>query len=515
MSTSIAVNENDNVVISDVPLTWHSIVDVANGAFLSLEEKAWDRVRNARKIIEQIVHRKERAYGITTGLGALCDTLLTPSELTTLSTNALKSHACGVGAPLAPELVRAILVAQINNFAHGHSGVSPEVVSRLIEFLNSRITPVMPADGSVGYLTHMAHAALPVIGLGDVMFEGVRISGEELQARFGLDPVCLAAKDGLSLINGTPCSVGMMCVALERAERLLKWADIIAAMSFEALRGQLDAFSPEALAAKPFPGIQKVGQNLRRMLQDSVNLSNSKGVRTQDALSIRSIPQIHGASRDQFAHVEYQVNLELASATDNPLVFGHANDYRVISQANPHGQNMAMAADTLSVAVAELAGVAERRVDRLVNPLTSGLPPFLLKQSGVNSGLMIVQYVAASLVSENKVLAIPRVIDNYVTSGLQEDHLSMSTPAALRVGKILDNAETVLAIEYLVASQALSFFSPAEIGTGSRIALEILREDIRPYTEDRVVSIDIEKTLAIIRKPANLTQIETTLRQTL
>ncbi|KUY72507.1 histidine ammonia-lyase [Burkholderia sp. RF4-BP95] len=497
-----------NITIDDTPMTWRAVAEIANGARLALGRETWDRIRGAREIVDRIVERQERAYGITTGLGALCDTVLSPGKLTELSTNALKSHACGVGAPLSADGVRAILAAQIQNFAHGRSGVSPDVVERLLDFLNLDITPVVPSEGSVGYLTHMAHAALPMIGLGEAWVDNQRLSGIAALKRRVLRPLSLAAKDGLSLINGTPCSTGMLSVALQRTERLMKWADIVAAMSFEALRGQLDAFSPEALAAKPHPGAQRVGRNLRRLLENSTNLLASRGIRTQDALSIRSIPQIHGASRDQFSHVEKQVDLELASATDNPQVFGNSDEYRVISQANPHGQNMAMAADILAIALAELAGVSERRVDRLVNPMTSGLPPFLLRESGVNSGLMIVQYVAASLVAENKTLASPRVVDNYVTSGLQEDHLSLSTPAALRVSKVLDNAETVLAIEYLVAAQALSFIKFADIGSGCRSALQILREEIPPYTEDRVVAPDIAKALALLREPATLARIE-------
>ncbi|SCK14632.1 histidine ammonia-lyase [Vogesella sp. LIG4] len=501
----------DTVIIGGAPLGRQQLAAVAAGARLELNAAAWSRIDNARAIVERIVANGERAYGITTGLGALCNVVLSPDQLARLSSNTLQSHACGVGEPLSIPLARALLTAQLQNYAHGHSGISPAVVQRLVDFLNLGITPVVPAGGSVGYLTHMAHAALPLIGLGEAWVEGERVPGGVALSRRGLEPLVLGAKDGLSLVNGTPCMTAFLAMALARAEHLAKWADVISAMSFEALKGQLAAFDAEALAVKPHPGALQVGANLRRLLADSANLSRHQGIRTQDALSIRSIPQIHGASRDQFTHIGRQVDIELASATDNPQVFGTPDDYRVVSQANPHGQSLGMAGDLLAIASAELAGVAERRIDRLVNPLVSGLPPFLLEDSGVNSGLMIVQYVAAALVAENKVLAHPMVVDNFVTSALQEDHLSLATPAVLKAHKVLDNVETVLAIEYLVAAQALHFFDAAALGQGSRAALAVIREHIPPYSEDRVVAPDITRTLGLLRDPLLLQRIETEL----
>lgn len=502
----------DAIVLNGQPLSWHELAQVAAGARFELSADARTRINNARAIVERIVANGERAYGITTGLGALCNVVLAPDQLAKLSSNTLQSHACGVGAPLSIPMTRALLAAQLQNYAHGHSGISLQVVERLLDFLNLGITPVVPAGGSVGYLTHMAHAALPLIGLGEAWVDGERLSGAAALARRGLAPLALGAKDGLSLVNGTPCMTAFLAMALARAERLAKWADVVGAMSFEALKGQLAAFDADVLAAKPHPGAQQVGANLRRLLAGSANLASHQGVRTQDALSIRSIPQIHGASRDQFAHIGRQVDVELASATDNPQVFGTPDDYRVISQANPHGQSLGMAADLLAIASAELAGVAERRIDRLVNPLVSGLPPFLLENSGVNSGLMIVQYVAAALVAENKVLAHPMVVDNFVTSALQEDHLSLGTPAALKAHKVLDNVETVLAIEYLVAAQALHFFDTTSLGTGSRAALAALRERIPPYTEDRVVAPDIVTAVELLRDTAVLEGVERAIR---
>ncbi|WP_018151369.1 HAL/PAL/TAL family ammonia-lyase [Leeia oryzae] len=506
---------SDVVILDSEPLGWHALAQVAYGSPLQLGKTANKRIHDARQIVDLIVERKERAYGINTGLGALCNVVLAGDQLSALSRNTLQSHACGVGDPLSIPQTRAILAAQLQNYAHGHAGISPAVVDGLLAMLNLGITPVVPAGGSVGYLTHMAHAALPLIGLGEAWVDGERLPGASALARRGLSPLVLNAKDGLSLVNGLPCATGLLSVAMARATRLAKWADIIAAMSFEALKGQITAFDEEALRAKPHPGAQQVGKNLRALLSDSAILAVSRGIRTQDALSIRSIPQIHGSTRDQLTHIGDQLNIELASSNDNPQVFGTPEDYRVISQANPHGQSMAMAADLLAIALAELAGVAERRVDRLVNPLVSGLPPFLVESSGVNSGLMIIQYVAVSLVAENKVLAHPMVVDNFVTSALQEDHLSLATPSVLKAFKVLDNVETVLAIEYLVAAQALHFYNARDLAQGTRTALTLLREHVPPYIEDRIVSTDITTVLGLLRDPGTLARIETGIGLTL
>lgn len=500
--------ENPMVLLDETALDWRAVARVALGAPLALSPAVQQRLHNARRIVERIVADGVRAYGINTGLGALCEQVLEPASLATLSLNTLKSHACGVGEAMPDELVRAIMCAQISNYSHGKSGISPELVDGLLALLNRNLTPLVPARGSVGYLTHMAHIGLPLAGLSQV-----RVAGKVVEAKQALDDVGLqvltpGAKDGLSLVNGTPCVTGLLSVALHHAERLQKWADIVAAMSFEALRGQTAAFDAEVLALKPHPGAQRVGRNLRALLAGSEVLARAQGVRTQDALSLRAVPQIHGATRDQVEHVASQVNIELASTTDNPLVLGTPDDYRVVSQAHPHGQSMAFAADLLRIALAELGGVAERRIDRLVNPLVSGLPAFLVENSGVNSGLMIVQYVAASLVAENKVLSQPMVVDNYVTSALQEDHLSLATPSALKTLQVIANAERVLALELLAAGQALQFYPLASLAPGTRAALALLREHVAPYTQDRMLAPDIEAATKLIQGDDGIHRIE-------
>ncbi|MEE4913507.1 histidine ammonia-lyase [Pseudomonas alliivorans] len=498
----------EQIVIGDAPARWQDVVAVArHGAQLRLSDAAWARIDNAQAIVRQIVASGERAYGVNTGLGALCNVSLKGEQLSRLSRNTLLSHACGVGAALTDEQTRAIICAALLNYSQGKSGIHRQVVEALLALLNRGITPQVPAQGSVGYLTHMAHVGVALLGVGQVSYRGQIVSAQQALDEEGLKPVMLGAKDGLCLVNGTPCMTGLSCLAIADAERLTQWADVIGAMTFEALRGQLDAFDESILALKPHPGMQVVGNNLRSLLAGSEVLAGSQGIRTQDALSIRSIPQVHGATRDQLAHAIRQIETELNSVTDNPLLLGTPDAYRVVSQANPHGQSVAMAADLLCMAVAELGSIAERRLDRLINPMVSGLPAFLVSQPGVNSGMMIVQYVAASLCAENRQMAQPAVVDNYVTSGLQEDHLSLGTSAALKLHKVLGNATQILAIEYLLAAQAFEFLKAQRFGVGTNLAWQLLRERVPAYDEDRWLAPDIASSAALINEQQTLERV--------
>lgn len=487
----------------DAPLTWRDVVQVArHNAELTLSASAWQRIAQGREIVEQIVTTGHIAYGINTGLGALCNISLPEEQLSQLSRNTLLSHACGVGPLLAREQVRAILCAAIANYSHGKSGVSVALVQHLLALLNQQVTPQVPSQGSVGYLSHMAHIGLALIGVGDVEYQQQIMPAEQALALAGSRPYCPGAKEGLSLVNGTPCMTGLSCLALDDAARLLDWADITGAMSFEALRGQLVAFDAEVIALKASQGMQVSGRRLRQLLSDSPLLVKSVGIRTQDALSLRSMPQVHGASRDQFTHATHQVDTELNACTDNPLVLGTVDNWRVVSQANPHGESVAMAADLLAIAMAEVGSIAERRLDRLVNPLVSGLPAFLVARPGVNSGMMIAQYVAASLCAENRQLAQPAVLDNYVTSGLQEDHLSLGTGAALKLLKLVGNVWQILAIEYLLAAQALDFHGEAELAEGTKQALRRLRAVVANWQEDRWLAPEIAKAVEVMKNGA-------------
>ncbi|RMS08103.1 Histidine ammonia-lyase [Pseudomonas coronafaciens pv. coronafaciens] len=498
----------EQIVIGEAPSGWQDVVAVArHGAQLRLSDAAWARIDNAQAIVQQIVVSGERAYGVNTGLGALCNVSLQGDQLSRLSRNTLLSHACGVGAPLADEQTRAIICAAILNYSQGKSGIHRQVVEALLALLNRGITPQVPSQGSVGYLTHMAHIGIALLGIGQVSYRGHIVAAEQALKEEGLAPVTLGAKDGLCLVNGTPCMTGLSCLAIADAERLSQWADVISAMTFEALRGQLDAFDESILALKPHPGMQQVGKNLRSVLAGSEVLACSQGIRTQDALSIRSIPQVHGATRDQLVHAIRQIETELNSVTDNPMLLGTPDAWRVVSQANPHGQSVAMAADLLCMAMAELGSIAERRLDRLINPMVSGLPAFLVSQPGVNSGMMIVQYVAASLCAENRQLAQPAVVDNYVTSGLQEDHLSLGTSAALKLHKVLGNATQILAIEYLLAAQAFEFLKAQRFGVGTDMAWRILRERVPAYDEDRWLAPDIASSAALLKDETSLERV--------
>ncbi|MBX8510829.1 histidine ammonia-lyase [Pseudomonas cichorii] len=498
----------EQIVFGDAPTGWQDVVAVArDGAQLTLSESAWARIDNAQAIVQRIVASGERAYGVNTGLGALCNVSLADEQLSRLSRNTLLSHACGVGAPLPDEQTRAIICAAILNYSQGKSGIHRQVVQALLALLNHGITPQVPSQGSVGYLTHMAHVGIALMGVGQVSYGGQIVPAQQALSEASLAPVELGAKDGLCLVNGTPCMTGLSCLAIADATRLTQWADVIGAMTFEALRGQLDAFDETIIALKPHPGMQQVGRNMRNLLAGSEVLASSQGIRTQDALSIRSIPQVHGATRDQLAHAIKQVETELNAVTDNPLLLGTPENYRVVSQANPHGQSVAMAADLLCVAVAELGSIAERRLDRLINPAVSGLPAFLVSQPGVNSGMMIVQYVAASLCAENRQLAQPAVVDNYVTSGLQEDHLSLGTSAALKLHKVVSNATQILAIEYLLAAQAFEFLKQQRFGAGTDMAWRALREQIPAYDEDRWLAPDIASSVTVLKNEEVLERI--------
>lgn len=490
------------VVIGNGPVRWQDIAAVArHGARLELAPQVWARIDNAQAIVRRIVDSGERAYGVNTGLGALCNVSLQGEQLSALSRNTLLSHACGVGPALPDEQTRAIICAAIVNYSHGKSGLQRSVVEALLALLEQGITPQVPSQGSVGYLTHMAHIGVSLLGVGKVSYRGRLVEAAEALADAGLAPVQLGAKDGLCLVNGTPCMTGLASLALDDASRLLQWADVIGAMSFEALRGQIAAFDAEIIALKPHPGMQLVGENLRALLEGSEVIASSKGIRTQDALSIRSIPQVHGAARDQLAHVVRQVEAELNGANDNPLLLGTPDDFRVVSQANPHGQSVALAADLLAIAMAEIGSIAERRLDRLVNPHVSGLPAFLVSNPGVNSGMMIAQYVAASLCGQNRQLAQPAVLDNFVTSGLQEDHLSMGTNAALKLHQVLENCTQILAIEYLLAAQAFEFLKEQRFGAGTDAAWRLLRESVPAYLQDRWLAPDIASTAALLKDP--------------
>ncbi|KAA0695518.1 histidine ammonia-lyase [Neorhizobium sp. P12A] len=486
------------VTIDDL-VTWRDVARVGAGDALGLSPAAWDRVQNASRIVERIVESGVRAYGINTGVGALSDTVVDRASQSRLSRNIILSHACGVGPLLAPREVRAIIAAQIVNFSHGHSGVRPEIIRHLAAFLEKDCIPDVPSKGSAGYLTHNAHTALVLIGEGTAHVGGRSFNGRDALEAIGLEPLVLGAKEGLSLVNGTACATGLACVAIARAERLLDWADAIAALTLEAVGCQMAAFDEAVLALRPSKGIAEVGRSLRKRLAGSGLVAAAHGKRTQDALSLRSVPHAHGAARDVFENSAAVVNQELASVTDNPAVSGTPENPVVSSEAHAVAPALAQAADSLAIAIAQISAMSERRMDRLVNPLVSSLPPFLASDAGSNSGFMIAQYTAAALSNESRRLSAPASVDGGLTSGLQEDFLAHPTAAANKLLSVIDNAEYILAIELMAAAQAHDFLTSMALrADGTDRIHRAVRERIPHYADDRPLSRDMETLRTVL-----------------
>ena len=482
----------------DHPLDSIALDAIAQGAPLTLGETARERIAQAHELVRAIVAQGVPAYGINTGVGALVDRAVEPALQRRLSRQLIMSHACGIGTPLPAPEVRAIIAAQANNHAHGVSGVRVDVVEGLLALLHHRIVPEVPAGGSVGYLTHMAHIALVLIGEGHAQIGTDRMTGAEALARCGLAPLVLEAKEGLSLINGAPCATGLGALALARAWRAVASADAVAALSFEALGGNPAAFDPALMALRRSDGIAATTTALNAWLAGSTHLATAQ--RLQDPLSLRAIPHAHGAVRDALTHVTAMVNAELASVTDNPVVLGTPAAPRAGSQAHAVAAGLALALDSLAVAVAHLGMISERRLDRLVNPLVSHLPPFLADVAGVSSGFMIAQYSAAALVGENRRLAMPASLDGGITSGLQEDYLSHQTPAALKALALVANVEVILGIELAAAAQAHDMAVPVNARAPATARLHAhVRQTIAPYADGRPMHDTIAAGAELVR----------------
>jgi histidine ammonia-lyase len=487
-------------VLLDDGLSWRDVAHIGTGEALRVSDAAYLRIDRASQIVDSIVESGVRAYGINTGVGALSDTVVDRTAQVRLSRSIILSHACGVGPLLDPREVRAIMAAQIANFAHGHSGVRREIVSHLSTFLEQDCIPDVPSRGSAGYLVHNAHVALVLIGEGQARLGGRVMSGRDALAAMGLQPIVLGAKEGLSLVNGTACATGLSCMALARANHLLDWADAIAALTLEAAGCQIDAFDETVLALRPSKGIAAVGAALRSRLEGSGLVAAAHGRRTQDALSLRAVPHAHGAARDIFDACASIVDRELASVTDNPAILGTPEQPIVSSEAHAVAPALGQAADSLAIAIAQIASMSERRIDRLVNPLVSGLPPFLATDAGSHSGFMIAQYTAAALVGDSRRLSSPASTDGGLTSGLQEDFLSHPTAAANKLLAVLDNAEYILAIEWMAGVQAHDFLeNVAGRAAGTNAVYNLLREHLQPYSDDRPLSADMEKARLLLR----------------
>src|SRR5947208_2529854 len=470
----------------------------------ALSEDARTKMRAARQLVERAAHgTREHTYGINTGFGRFVSKSIPEEQTEELQLRLLRSHACGVGEPYPDEIVRAAMLLRANALAKGNSGARVETVELLLECLRRGVLPYVPSRGSVGAsgdLAPLAHLALPLVGEGDAWFDGQLLPGAEALEAAGLEPTRLAAKEGVSLINGTQFMAAFGALGSMRAERLTKSADLACALSLEALQGSRTSFLPQIHRLRPLRGQRDSAANVLRLLEGSaINEAHKWCDKVQDAYSLRCAPQVHGAARDLLDYVEATMAVELNAATDNPLVL--VEDELLVSNGNFHGQPLAFALDALAMAVAELADISERRVERLVNPsLSGGLPAFLTGDGGLNSGFMIPQYVAASLVSENKVLAHPASVDSIPTSAGQEDHVSMGNAAGLKAWQVLANAERVLAIELLAGVQGVEFLAPLQPGRGVRCARERIRALSPRLRDDRQLSGDIEAVAAAIRQ---------------
>lgn len=494
-----------SIYLDKQPITIEDLVAVSRRrtkAAFSNEGKG--RVAKTGELIARWVQEKKVIYGITTGFGALCNVHISPEDTRQLQENILMSHAAGVGKPLPQEVSRAIMALRIHDLSLGYSGCRVETLEYLLSFLNLGVTPVIPEKGSVGAsgdLAPTAHMGLVLIGRGEAFYKGERLAGGSVLQKIGMPPLELKAGEGLALINGTQVMTAMGVLVVSDAVKLSKITDIACAMTLEVLMGSDSEFDPRIHQVRPHPGQIATADNMLRLTAKSGIIGSHQGCdRVQDAYTLRCSPQIHGASKDAVAHARRVIDIEINSTTTNPLIFPDIEEVRL--GGNFHGQPVAMAADYLAMGLAELGSVSERRIERLVNPQLSELPAFLVENGGLNSGYMIGQYVAAALVSENKVLAHPACVDSIPTSANKEDHVSMGTIGIRQAREILDNVEHVLAIELLCAAQAydlITIKNPMKGGRGTRKAYEVIRKHV-PYMEkDRDLYQDIETMVKVIR----------------
>ncbi len=498
---------DDCVILDGGALTIEQVIAVARrGTQVGLEEGAMARVRASRTWIEETSRADGlTVYGVNTGFGSLAEVRIPPKDVATLTRNLILSHSVGVGAPLPEEAVRATMLIRANTLVKGYSGICPETLETLVEMLKRGVHPLIPEKGSVGAsgdLAPLSHLALTLIGEGEAIYQGRCLPGAEAMRLAGLGPVKLAAKEGLALNNGTTVTAALACLALADAENLVDHAEIALALSMEAVQAVSRAFDTRLHAARNHRGQQRSAANVRRLITGSELIDSTP--RVQDAYSLRCAPQVLGAVRDTLAFVRTTVENEINAATDNPLIFlDEPSPNKAFSGGNFHGEPLALAMDFLGIAVAEVGNIAERRIFRLLDGnLNSGLPPTLTHDSGLQSGLMMAQYTAAALVSDNKTLAHPDSVDSIPTSANQEDHVSMSTNAARHAQEIVWNTERIVAIEMLCAAQALELRTAGasrQPGLGTRAAYQALRaRGITPLVQDRVLTPDVERAAELI-----------------
>ena len=506
----------DTVVIDGKNLHLNDLVLVARqNCKVALSEAAKASIKKSREYVDRLVKEGRIVYGITTGFGEFSKVSIEQNQTVLLQKNLIVSHACGVGNHLPADSVRALMLLRINALSKGFSGIRLETIQSLIDMLNCGVIPAVPEKGSLGAsgdLAPLSHMVLPLLGLGEAYYDGALMAGGEAMKRAGITPIELTSKEGLALINGTQVMTGIGALTLYNGLNLLKICDIAAAMTLEALNGVTDAFIPDIHEIRPHRGQMDTASNILRLAANSEWTTKTGEIRVQDGYSLRCVPQIHGASKDALRYVAEKTAIEMNAVTDNPIIL--ADKDMAISGGNFHGQPMALSFDFLGIALAELASVSERRIERMVNPALSGLPPFLTGQGGLHSGFMIAQYSAAALVSENKVLAHPASVDSIPSSAGQEDHVSMGTIAARKAREIYFNASRVLAIELFAAAQAIDLndkYKGKKLGKGTKVVYDLIRTVADTVTVDRELYLDFNKVAALIDTNKIVQAVEATI----
>ncbi|OFZ14867.1 MAG: histidine ammonia-lyase [Bdellovibrionales bacterium RBG_16_40_8] len=482
-----------------------------SGESITLAKTARDEMVKSRNYIEAAVADGAVIYGVNTGFGALSSVRIAEKDIIDLQKNLIRSHSAGVGLPFSRQETRAIMYLRANALARGHSGVRPEVVEKILEFLNNDILPIIPSQGSVGAsgdLAPLAHLALALIGEGEVWGESGPIDTEKLLQKESIKPLELKSKEGLSLINGCQVMTAVGMLAAYRAQKLCALADISGAMSLEALRGSRGPFDPEISKNRPHPGEKKTARNLIRLLGEESEISKSHldCEKVQDAYSLRCMPAVHGAVKDTLRHAVDTLTIEANSSTDNPLVFSESK--KVLSCGNFHGEPVAFQLDFLAIAMGALGNISQCRVSRLINPAFSDLPAFLAPNGGLNSGLMVVEVAAASLVSENKIYSHPASADSIATSVDKEDHVSMGTIAARKLNNVVENVANIISMEMLASTQALSLLKPLTAAAGVKVAYEFLSKKIPRADKDRFFARDIKLIKSMLDSEALLAAVE-------
>lgn len=509
----------NRVFINGNNLTIEDVVNVCRNNYeVIITEEAIINVKKSRELVDKLVDEGKISYGITTGFGRFSDVAISREDSKLLQENLIISHSCGVGNPLSEDTVRAIMLLRVNNLAKGYSGIRLETLQTLVDMINKGVHPIIPEKGSLGAsgdLAPLSHMVLTMIGEGEAIYKGERMPSKWAMEKSGISIMdSLSSKEGLALINGTQVMTAIGLLATYDAMNLLKTADIAYCLTMEALNGITCAMDERVHKIRPHQGQINTAKNILDILKGSEMTSKQGEIRVQDAYSLRCTPQIHGASKDAIEYVMNKINIEINSVTDNPIIF--ANEEEIISGGNFHGQPIALSFDFLGIALSEIANISERRLEKLVNPaLNHGLPAFLVNHGGLNSGFMIVQYSAASLVSENKVLAHPASVDSIPSSANQEDHVSMGTIAARKARDIMENARKVIAMEILSATQAIDLRGKKSLGIGTEAAYSVVREHTSFVDKDRIMYIDINTIEDVIKKNLLVEAVENALEKEL